>query len=95
MIQYEQINKLLDSHLIDKVNSFLEEDNYASDYTSMYSIPPTTNIKAEIETEQDCVFCGKQIIEHIYEKSTLSVYVNDGDYIKKGTVIANVEGDAV
>ena len=58
----------------------------------------TDMMKCNLSTRIDGIFCGKSVFETVFELLSKEVkidfYFNDGDKIKKGDIIARIEGPA-
>jgi len=81
---------------MDDIDRFLKEDlGEKGDITSDFLFT-NEQVKAEIFAKQDCIFSGADEIKIIFSKtnSKVTVNVSEGDIIKKGTIIASVNGSA-
>jgi len=81
---------------MDDIDRFLDEDlGEKGDITSDFLFT-NEQVKAEIFAKQDCIFSGADEIKIIFSKtnSKVTVNVSEGDIIKKGTIIASVNGSA-
>ena len=76
----------------------LEEDIGEGDITTDAIIDPKTKAFAEIKAKQDLVIPGLEIAEHVFAllnpKSEWKNLRDDGDFVKRGTLLATVEGSA-
>ncbi len=74
------------------------EDISTGDCTTQAIIPQTMHASAEIVCKQDAVVCGLEIAALVFQKydSNLifSALTSDGMFVKKGTVLARIEGNA-
>lgn len=80
------------------VKKALEEDIGFGDITTDYLIPGDAVISAKLNTRQDGILCGIDIVEAVFEILSKDVKVQkkfkDGDEIKKGDTLAIIEGPA-
>lgn len=79
------------------IDRFLEEDlDKAGDITSE-SLFTDEYAKAHIITKQDCIVAGLDEIKDIFNNigAKIEFKVNNGDYVKNGTIIALVSGTAL
>ena len=76
----------------------LREDIGARDVTSEVFTPKNKIVKAAIFAKSDCVACGLSIASLVFrlcdQKIKFKSLVRDGDYLKKGGVLAQVYGKA-
>lgn len=91
--------KLLHSFLIEEhIKNALQEDIGFGDITTDFLYSDCDLIKAELNIRQDGVICGLDIFKKVFEILSPDVKVQtfykDGDFVKKGETIANVEGPA-
>ena len=87
-MQYENlINKLIDLGI--------EEDINTGDITTESIIPESMNAVATMTAKQDGVISGLEIVKLVYERfqkdTVFTPYFKNGDSVKKGDVILNVE----
>lgn len=95
MIEYKQNRELPIEYLERKIDEFLLEDSTFDDKTTIGTVPADREIKGYLEAQADMVFAGKPIIEYIFQDlSKLEIFVNDGDKLKNGDIIACFEGNA-
>lgn len=84
------MNKLF---LENMLKSYLMEDIYYADITSE-SICKTQEVKASIKAKEDFVVAGlifiKPIFEVLKEKVFIEFNAKDGDFVKKGTILATL-----
>jgi len=95
VIFLSSINNIKNNHM-DDIDRFLDEDlGEKGDITSDFLFT-NEQVKAEIFAKQDCIFSGADEIKIIFSKtnSKVTVNVSEGDIIKKGTIIASVNGSA-
>ncbi len=84
---------------IDKIIELaLEEDIGSGDITTLSTIPENTTAHGRFIAKQDTVICGIDVAEKVFHKIDSSVvftaYFKDGDTVKVGDVIAEVDGNA-
>ncbi|MBU1999076.1 MAG: carboxylating nicotinate-nucleotide diphosphorylase [Candidatus Omnitrophota bacterium] len=76
----------------------LIEDIGKGDITTQLTIPKNTLIKAEIICKEDFVVCGFEVFERIFKtvdkKIKFYPKVKEGQAVKKGKIIARIEGKA-
>ena len=94
MLQFQQITEIPKEYLEKKIAEFLEEDKANNDITTKITVPEKMQSKANIETQEDTVFVGKEIIKTIFKECKVEVFKNDGDFVLNETVIATVEGNS-
>jgi nicotinate-nucleotide pyrophosphorylase (carboxylating) len=74
----------------------LAEDGADRDITSLVSIPEQTRSVGRLIAKTDGVFAGENLfafLKRVYSRElALTVHVQDGDRMPRGTVIANIEG---
>lgn len=80
------------------VKNALKEDIGFGDITTDYLIPEDERITAKLNTRQDGVLCGIDIVETVFKTLSKDVriekYFKDGEKIKKGDTLAVIEGPA-
>ena len=91
--------QLLYNTQIDKIIELaLEEDIGSGDITTLSTIPEDTRAHGRFIAKQDTVICGIDIAKKVFHKIDGSVeftaYFSDGDKIKTGDIIAEVDGNA-
>ena len=84
---------------IDKIIELaLEEDIGSGDITTLSTIPENTTAHGRFIAKQDTVICGIDVAEKVFHKIDQNVcfkaYFCDGDKVKIGDVIAEVDGNA-
>lgn len=95
MIEYKQHTELPQEYLASKIDEFLMEDSTFEDKTTQGTVPEEKQIKGYLEAQADMIFAGKPIIEYIFKDlNKLEIFVNDGDALSNGTIIARFEGNA-
>jgi nicotinate-nucleotide pyrophosphorylase (carboxylating) len=78
------------------IDRFLDEDlGIEGDITSD-SLFFNEKAKAKIVTKEDCIIAGLDEVKEIFDKTGAIVEFksNNGDYVKKGSIIANIYGPA-
>ncbi len=80
------------------VKNSLQEDLTFGDITTDYLTNEEDIISCELNTRVDGIFCGKDVFETVFrvlsDKVKVTFYVKDGDEIKKGQKLADIEGPA-
>jgi nicotinate-nucleotide pyrophosphorylase (carboxylating) len=95
MIKFNQITKLPEEYIKQKIESYLEEDRMQYDVTTQYAVPNDVKCAAVVEAESECVFVGEQIIKCILNNEyKLILNKKDGDVAQRGCIIAEIEGNA-
>ncbi len=76
----------------------LLEDIGKGDITTELTIPQNKIIKANIITREDCVLCGMEVLERVFQVVDKNIKfipkAKEGGKLKKGKTIASVEGKA-
>jgi nicotinate-nucleotide pyrophosphorylase (carboxylating) len=90
---------LAPSVIADAVTRALEEDlGRAGDITSAATIPPDTKASGVIEARKAGVIAGLACAAEAFRRLDLALifraYVRDGEAVKEGTVLADVDGSA-
>lgn len=82
-----------------KVKKTLGEDIGKGDITSRLVIPKEKKAGAVIITREACVVCGLDIAKAVFKSrdktTTFATRTKDGKVLKKGAVLAKIEGKAV
>ena len=82
----------------DHVKNALQEDIGFGDITTDYLTNEEDRMSCVLNTRVDGIFCGKNVFEMVFKILSPSInikfYFNDGDMIKKGDKIADIEGPA-
>ena len=77
----------------------LEEDIGTGDITTLSVISPGRRAHGCYRAKEDGILCGTEIARRVYEllggDVTYTPLKSDGDVVRKGDIIAEVEGDAV
>ena len=80
------------------VKNALQEDIGFGDITTDYFTNEDDRMSCVLNTRVDGIFCGKNVFEMVFKILSPSInikfYFNDGDVIKKGDKIADIEGPA-
>ena len=80
------------------VTNALQEDIGFGDITTDYLTNEDDRMSCVLNTRVDGIFCGKKVFEMVFKILSPSInikfYFNDGDVIKKGDKIADIEGPA-
>ena len=83
----------------DIIRRALAEDINYVDVATDYLIPENQRDKAYLVAKQDGVICGLEIAMRVFtlldDSFTFTLHFNDGDFVKKGDVIAEYEGKTV
>lgn len=76
----------------------LEEDMPGGDITSVASVGKNARAKGAFKAKADGVICGMEIAKRTFElvggEVSLRCLCEDGDFVKQGDVLAEIEGDA-
>ena len=82
----------------DHVKNALQEDIGFGDITTDYLTNEEDRMSCVLNTRVDGIFCGKNVFEMVFKILSPSINIkfhfNDGDVIKKGDKIADIEGPA-
>jgi len=94
----------LNTHTLDKtiVHEFivksLAEDVGDGDHTSLATIPANTQGKAKLLVKEDGILAGVELAVEIFKQIDREVKINllmrDGEAIKKGDIVFNVQGSS-
>ena len=80
------------------VKNALKEDIGFGDITTDYLVPKDERITAKLNTREDGILCGIDIVEMVFKTLSSDVkiqkFFSDGDKIKKGDTLAIIEGPA-
>ncbi|MBQ9245581.1 carboxylating nicotinate-nucleotide diphosphorylase [bacterium] len=92
-------NVLLHDFIVEEhVKNALKEDIGFGDITTDYLVPKNEKIIAKLNTRQDGILCGIDIVEIVFKilsnEVKITKYFKDGDRIKKGDTLAIIEGPA-
>jgi len=79
-----------------QIKQWLDEDIGSGDVTANTTIPAQSQAKAIIHVKEEGIIAGIPVAQLVFEvvDATLSftAKVDDGDFVSKGTIIAEVEG---
>ena len=82
----------------DHVKKALQEDIGFGDITTDYLTNEDDIMSCSLNTRVNGILCGKEVFETVFkilsDKIRIKFYFNDGDEIKKGDKIADIEGPA-
>ncbi len=83
----------------DHIKRALQEDIGFGDITTENLAGENDFLKAELNTRNDGILCGCEIFRQVFKilsdnEVKIAFYFKDGDYIKKGDKIADLEGPA-
>ena len=80
------------------VQNALKEDIGFGDITTDYLIPEDKRITAKLNSREDAILCGIDIVEMVFKTLSNDVkiqkFFSDGDKVKKGDTLAIIEGPA-
>ena len=80
------------------VKNALQEDIGFGDITTDYLTTENDTMSCVLNSRVDGIFCGKEVFETVFKilspKVNIKFYFNDGDVIKKGDKIADIDGPA-
>jgi len=80
------------------VKNALQEDIGFGDITTDYLTSEEDTMSCELNSRVDGIFCGKDVFETVFKilspKVEIKFYFKDGDVIKKGDKIADIQGPA-
>lgn len=80
------------------VKAALQEDIGFGDITTDYLTNEEDTMSCTLNTRVDGIFCGRDVFEAVFKilspKVDIKFYFKDGDVIKKGDKIADIEGPA-
>jgi nicotinate-nucleotide pyrophosphorylase (carboxylating) len=86
------------ANLIALIRAELKEDIGSGDITTNLTIPQDKTIRAGLLAKDDLVVCGLDIASRVFKAKDKSMkfkrLTRDGQYVKKGKVLARVEGKA-
>ena len=93
-MNYKQVKKLSAEYIKTKIKEFLKEDIPRGDITTD-SIYKKEIIEANIFAAEELIFCGKDIVESIFNKNCTIINISkDGKKIQKNTIIGKIKGPA-
>jgi nicotinate-nucleotide pyrophosphorylase (carboxylating) len=86
------------ANLIALIRAELKEDIGSGDITTNLTIPQDKTIRAGLLAKDDLVVCGLDIASRVFKAKDKSIkfkrLTRDGQYVKRGKVLARVEGKA-
>lgn len=89
---------LNDLYLSEHVKNALLEDIGFGDITTENIADDNDYLRGSLNTREDAILCGSKVFEKVYEMLSKDVVIkfhfNDGDVVKKGDRIADIEGPA-
>ncbi len=90
---------MLDKFFIEEhIKKALEEDIGFGDITTDFLTNEDDNMQCSLNTRVDGIFCGKKVFETVFkilsDKIEINFYFDDGNVIKKGDKIADINGPA-
>lgn len=90
---------LLHDFIIEKhVKAALEEDIGFGDITTDFLAGEKDFLKGSLNTREDGILCGSDVFKMVFkilsDKIKIKFYFKDGDLIKKGDKVAEIEGPA-
>lgn len=96
MIFYKQIEEIPKDYLKSKLEEFLLEDVPNGDVTTENTVSSETSTIAQIKAKDNLVLSGRNVVETMFEDSaTLMFNFADGDFIEKGKIIGEINGNAI
>jgi len=96
MLNYPRITSLPTEYIQEKIAEILKEDIPQDDWTSIATISPESRTKAYIESLNDIIFVGKDIIHNFFsDEFEVKVFANDGDLVYKNGIIAEISGPTI
>ncbi|MHA0857631.1 carboxylating nicotinate-nucleotide diphosphorylase [Paenibacillus sp. CMAA1364] len=82
--------------LVDSIRQWLREDVGSGDITSLSTIPQGHLSKGIIHAKEDGIIAGIPLVELVFQivdpSLSFVAHVNEGEWISKGTILAEVEG---
>lgn len=93
---FEWTNGGYDHELKQLIRSWLAEDIGSGDITTETTIPASSMSKAVIHVKEEGIIAGIPIARLVFEivdaSLTFKAFAQDGDHVRKGTIIIEVEG---
>ncbi|GGH39585.1 carboxylating nicotinate-nucleotide diphosphorylase [Paenibacillus segetis] len=84
------------AELIESITGWLKEDVGSGDVTTRVTIPSGHESKAVIHAKEDGIIAGMPVAELVFQvvdpQLSFTAFKHDGQYVAKGTVLAEVEG---
>ena len=82
----------------DIVKEVLKEDTGRRDITTELTVPADKTAAAMILVNEDCVVCGLEVAKLVFKTADKKIkfrpLTGDGRYVKKGKILARIEGRA-
>lgn len=82
--------------LLQNIRAWLQEDVGSGDVTTLTTIKPGHESKAIIHAKEEGIIAGMPVAELVFQTVDPSLiftaFVQDGEAVKKGTILAEVEG---
>ena len=96
MLNYPRITSLPTEYIQEKIAEILKEDIPQDDWTSIATISPESRTKAFVESLNNIIFVGKDIIQNFFsDEFEVKVFANDGDMVYKNGIIAEISGPTI
>lgn len=96
MLNYPRITSLPTEYIQEKIAEILKEDIPQDDWTSIATISPESRTKAFVESLNNIIFVGKDIIQNFFsDEFEVKVFANDGDLVYKNGIIAEISGPTI
>jgi nicotinate-nucleotide pyrophosphorylase (carboxylating) len=96
MIEYPRYTKLDKDYLKKKIEEYLAEDAPGGDVTTIGTVNKDEKITAIIEAQEDLIFAGEDVVNAFFgETAEVNQIKKDGDEVKDGDVICEINGNAV
>ena len=79
---------------MDDIDRFLKEDLGEEGDITSESLFTNEDARAEIIAKEDCIVAGLKEMRIIFERigSEIKLQANDGEFVKKGTIVAKIKG---
>ena len=90
---YKQIKSLPKEYIVEKLNSYINEDSPYGDPTSDLTVKETTIATSFLVSEDSAIFCGSPIILSL-DNFEIELLCKDGDLISPNQKIAILKGNA-
>lgn len=96
MLNYPRITSLPTEYIQEKIAEILKEDIPQDDWTSIATISPESKTKAFVESLNNIIFVGKDIIKNFFsDEFEVKIFANDGDLVYKNGIIAEISGPTI
>ena len=93
MTRFKQHIKLSPEFVKKKLNEFFAEDCIDNDITTNSTQKSDYVVRAVFIAKEPLFFAGKEIINQGFSDCTIINIVNDGEKLKKGDIIAQIQGN--